>query len=133
MVKKYVFGIFGIVTLVCTYSFSNDISSKNKLQETNEVYTMYCQNCHMADGKGLEGTYPSIIKSGFLTDPKKAINIILKGQSGEIVVNGVKFNAIMPAQDYLTDDQIASVLSFVRNNFGNKGSKITPAQVKALR
>ncbi len=62
------------------------------------------------------------------------IGVILKGQSGEVVVNGKKYNAIMPAQDYLTDIQIADVLNYVRNSWGNKiPGTIIPATVKALR
>ena len=62
------------------------------------------------------------------------IGVILKGQSGEVVVNGRKCNAIMQAQEYLTDVQIAAVVNYVRNSWGNKiPGAITPAMWKTLR
>ena len=65
---------------------------------------------------------------------KTLINIILKGQSGDVVVNGKKYNIDMPAQAYLTDVQIADVLNYCKNSWGNKiPGAVTPAIVKALR
>ncbi len=92
-------------------------------------------NCHMADGKGMENAYPPVAKSDYLKRPvKDLINNVLKGESGELKVNGVLYNAIMPAQDYLTDGQIADVLNYVNNSWGNKNLKaITPEQVKKMR
>ena len=58
---------------------------------------------------------------------------MLAGQTGEVIVNGEKYNDDMLAQDYLTDDQVADVLNYVRNSWGNKMQAIIPAQVKAFR
>ncbi len=112
-----------------TYSFPNSI------ERGKEVYTTFCMNCHMADGKGMENAYPPVAKSDYLKRPvKDLINNVLKGESGELKVNGVLYNAIMPAQDYLTDGQIADVLNYVNNSWGNKNLKaITPEQVKKMR
>ena len=89
----------------------------------------------MEDGKGTPDINPPVAKADYLKKPAKTlIDVILKGQSGEVVVNGKKYNALMPAQDYLTDIQIADVLNYVRNSWGNKiPGTITPATVKALR
>jgi nitrite reductase (NO-forming) len=78
---------------------------------------------------------PPIAKADFLKKPSRTlINVILQGQSGEVVVNSKKYNALMPAQDYLSDEQIADVLNYIRNSWGNKiPGTITPASVKALR
>ena len=99
------------------------------------VYTNNCMNCHMEDGKGLEGAFPPVAKSDYLKRPSKdLIAVILKGQSGEIKVNGVVYNGMMPAQDYLSDQEIADVLNYINNSWGNKNLKpILPAQVKPLR
>ncbi|MBT9484462.1 cytochrome c [Sediminibacterium sp.] len=99
------------------------------------VYTNNCMNCHMEDGKGLAGAFPPIAKSDYLKrSPKDLISVILKGQSGEIKVNGVVYNGMMPAQDYLSDEEIADVLNYVNNSWGNKNLKpILPSQVKQLR
>ena len=61
------------------------------------------------------------------------ITIVLEGQTGEIIVNDKKYNDEMLAQDYLSDAEIADVLNYVRNSWGNKMPVITPQQVKALR
>lgn len=99
------------------------------------VYANNCMNCHMEDGKGMEGVFPPVAKSDYLKRaPKDLIAIILKGQSGEVKVNGVVYNAMMPAQDYLADEEIADVLNYINNSWGNKNLKpILPSQVKQLR
>ena len=101
-----------------------------------DAYTAYCQNCHQESGAGLEGVYPPLAKSDFVLkdkDGKKAIGTILKGQTGEVIVNGKKYNVDMPNQAYLTDGQIADILNYVRNTWGNKGKVLTPALVKGER
>ena len=123
---------FGIAVLNAGLPNQNLTES---IKRGKEVYSLYCQNCHMEDGKGTPDINPPVAKADYLKKPSKTlINVILQGQSGEVVVNGKKYNALMPAQDYLTDIQIADVLNYVRNSWGNKiPGTITPASVKALR
>lgn len=88
----------------------------------------------MEHGQGMPGVYPPLAKSDFLArDAKRAIDIVVNGLDGEITVNGKIYNLDMPAQKQLSDQQVADVLNFVRNNWGNKGRAITIAQVKAMR
>jgi mono/diheme cytochrome c family protein len=63
-------------------------------------------------------------------DKKRLIGIVLNGMQGEIEVEGDMYNNLMASQDFLTNEQIADVLTYVRNSFGNKYSLITPAEVK---
>lgn len=101
-----------------------------------ELYTTYCQNCHMEDGKGQAGVFPPLAKADYLKKApvNKIIELVLKGQTGEITVNGTKYNAQMLAMDYLSDAQIADVLNYAYNSWGNKTLKaVTPAQVKKAR
>jgi mono/diheme cytochrome c family protein len=116
-------------------SFMPDPGLKESIKRGKEVYVLNCQNCHMEDGKGTPDINPPVAKADYIKKPAKTlINIILKGQSGDVAVNGKKYNTPMPAQDYLTDEQIADVLNYVRNSWGNKiPGMITPAMVKALR
>ena len=116
-------------------SFMPDQKLKESITRGKEVYVMYCQNCHMEDGNGTPEINPPVAKADFIKKPASAlIDVILKGQSGEVVVNGKKYSAIMPAQDYLTDIQIADVLNYVRNTWGNKvPGTVTPAMVISLR
>ena len=87
----------------------------------------------MENGEGTEGINPPLAKTTYLKDTKKNIGIILNGQTGEVVVNGKKYNAIMNPMNYLDDTEIADVLNYVRNSWGNKYPIVTPAQVKAER
>ncbi len=114
--------------------FQKDDLAKS-IKRGNEVYTTYCMNCHMQDGKGTTDLNPPLAKADYIRKPAKTlINIILDGQSGEVMVNKKMYNAIMPPQPYLSDEQVADVLNYVRNTWGNKVTGIiTPAQVKALR
>lgn len=123
------------LTIFILSSFTYDQKLNESIKRGKEVYALYCQNCHMEDGKGTPEINPPVAKADYIKKPAKTlINIILKGQSGEVVVNGKKYNTIMPAQEYLTDIQIADVLNYVRNSWGNKVPGIvTPATVKALR
>lgn len=101
-----------------------------------ELYATYCQNCHMQDGKGQAGVFPPLAKADYLkkTPVSKIIELVLKGQTGEITVNGAKYNAQMLAMDYLSDEQVADVLNYTYNSWGNKSLKaVTPAQVKKAR
>jgi mono/diheme cytochrome c family protein len=128
--------IFSVITgIFFLSSFMLDPQLDESIKRGKEVYALNCQNCHMEDGLGMPETNPPLAKADYLKKPANTlIGIILKGQSDEIVVNGKKFNAIMPAQEYLTDIQIADALNYVRNSWGNKvKGTVTPAMVKSLR
>jgi len=115
--------------------FVPDQTLGESIKRGKEVYTLYCQSCHMEDGKGTPDINPPVAKADYVKKPAMTlIGVVLDGQSGEVVVNGKKYNAIMAPQPYLTDEQIADVLNYIRNSWGNKISgTITPAAVKALR
>jgi nitrite reductase (NO-forming) len=88
----------------------------------------------MAAGDGIENVYPPLAKSDYLADRERAIHQVIKGSSGEIVVNGKKYNNTMPPQQ-LTDEEVAAVLTFVYTNpnMGNGGAAVTIDEVKAVR
>jgi mono/diheme cytochrome c family protein len=99
-----------------------------------KVYSQTCLACHMADGSGVPGLNPPLGKTEWVTgDKKRLINVILNGLNDPIEVNGEEYANPMPAQPNLTDQQIADVLTYVRNSFGNKATPVTAAEVKAQR
>lgn len=109
-------------------------SANTALAKGKAVYTQYCMPCHQADGGGVQNLNPPLIKTTYvLGDQKRLINIVLKGLNEEIEVDGDFYANPMPALSFLTDQQVADVLTYVRNSFGNKASVITPAQVKVMR
>ena len=67
-----------------------------------------------------------------MADPNRAANVVINGRSGPIEVNGVTYNGVMPGVN-LSDEQIANVLTYVMNSFGNEGTEMTPAQVAKVR
>lgn len=98
------------------------------------VYNMFCRSCHQADGTGSPGMYPPLDGTETVNgDKEKLIGIILEGQSGPIVVKGEHYNNEMPKMDYLTDQQIADVLTWIRSNFGNEADPISVNEVAAKR
>src|SRR5687767_11452966 len=124
--------MIGIAILSSAFNSQNITES---IKRGKEVYALFCQNCHMEDGKGTPGINPPLAKADYLKRSEKTlIGIILNGQSGEVIVNGKNYNTIMPAQDYLSDQQIADVMNYIRNSWGNKlPGYIKPALVKSLR
>lgn len=130
-------GTIAVITLgiFLLSSFIPDQDLNESIKRGKEVYAIHCQNCHMEDGNGLPEVYPPVAKADYMKKPSKTlINVILEGQFGDVVVNGKKYNVDMPAQEYLTDMQIADVLNYCKNSWGNKiPGAVTPAMVKALR
>ena len=99
-----------------------------------KVYTEQCLACHMADGTGVPGMNPPLIKTRFvLGDKIKLVQLTLKGMSGEVDIDGSVYHNTMASHAELTDLQIADVLTYIRNSFGNKAKTITAAEVKGIR
>lgn len=99
-----------------------------------DVYITQCMGCHQANGEGLSGVYPPLAGSDHLTkNQDKSIAIILNGQNEEITVNGTKYSVPMPALNSLTDQEVADVLNYMGQSWGNQFNVVTPAQVKSKR
>lgn len=99
-----------------------------------KIYQQYCLTCHMADGTGVPNMNPPLSKaSNVLGDKNRLINIILNGLATGEEIDGETYTNVMPAHKFLKDQEVADVLSFVRNSFGNKASSVSAAEVKAKR
>lgn len=128
-------GLVIAVLFITGTAFVQKFDLSKSVAQGKDLYTTYCQNCHMVNGQGMTGVFPPLEKSDYLKKPlKSVVEVITKGQSGEVTVNGIKFTGMMPPQDYLSDEQIADILNYVYKNWGNKSSgAITPAMVKKAR
>ncbi|MCU4166274.1 c-type cytochrome [Carboxylicivirga caseinilyticus] len=142
---KFVF-LFVVISLVgCGQSKNNGAQlnvasnqTESALLNTNDngelSYKKHCMSCHQKDAGGIPKMYPPLSKNSVISgDKDNLIKIVLNGMSGEIEVDGIKYNGVMASYRNLSDAEIASVLNYLRSNFGNEGEMITPAQVKALR
>jgi mono/diheme cytochrome c family protein len=92
-----------------------------------EVYKNICQACHQPDGRGLERVAPPLVGSVLaLAPPEVTSRILLNGKEGTI-------GLMPPIGMTLTDDQIAAALTYVRREWGQTGTPVDPATVKAVR
>ncbi len=97
------------------------------------LYEANCMACHQSDGAGIAAAFPPLAKSDYLMQDKaRSIRVVLDGLSGKIRVNGKDFDGVMPAV-IMDDEAIASVLTYVRNDFGNSGDIVSVDDVKKVR
>lgn len=98
------------------------------------LYEKNCMVCQQQDGGGVMNLNPPLIRTTFvLGDKNRLINIVLRGLNEPIEIEGDVYVNPMPAQNFLSDQEVADVLSYVRNHFGNKASVIRAAEVKKVR
>lgn len=94
------------------------------------VYNQNCLACHQESGMGIPNAFPPLAKSDYLmADRKRAIRLVKNGLEGPITVNGNLYNSAMPALG-LSDDDIANVVTYIMNSFGNKADMVTQDEVK---
>lgn len=111
-----------------------DNLDKGKQPQGNQVYTTYCAPCHQRDGRGAAGRIPGLDQTDWVSGNKeRLIRIVLEGLEGEIEVNGERFDNVMPAHQFLSDDQISQVLTFIRQNFDNNASAVSIEEVAIVR
>jgi mono/diheme cytochrome c family protein len=104
------------------------------LERGKAVYAANCLTCHQPDGGGVPNLNPPLQGTKWVKGNKTTlVQLVLKGSKGQVEIDGETYHNAMPAQAHLTDEQIADVLTYVRKNFGNKASTVTPADVKAVR
>ena len=111
-----------------------NLTKEIQIEKGKGVYMQTCFVCHQPEGQGLPGQIPPLAKSDFLMAHREnSIRGVLAGRSGEVIVNGKKYNAVMAPLNYLTDEQIANVITYVRNSWGNQGDAVSPEEVRKLR
>ena len=111
----------------------NNRSRPEKIELGKRLFTSICAACHQATGLGVPNVFPPLASSDYLNaDKSRAIKTVIHGRQGEVIVNGRKFNNSMPSFP-LTNDDIANVLTFVYNSFGNSGLEVSPDEVETLR
>lgn len=126
-----------IVLLIAVTAFAFSLQQPNikaSVLRGKKVYESTCLACHQPDGSGVPRMNPPLIKTkNVLGNKSKLIRTILMGLDEEIEINGEVYYNPMPSQPHLTDQEVADVLTYIRNSFGNKASMVTVAEVKAVR
>ena len=127
----------GIQTMPTTNEIKeSDIPAKSfdeQMKFGKQIYGQTCIACHQAEGQGIANAFPPLAKSDYLNaNVDRAIEAVLYGLSGEISVNGVKYNSIMTKQ-MISQEEVANVLTYVYNSWGNNKTVVTPEMVKKVK
>lgn len=124
---------FGIVSLIFFFTILvTNAQNKDQINRGKAVYNRTCIACHQDNAKGIPGAFPPLAKSDYLNDLNATIKAVKFGLKGPITVNGQKYNTEMVSPK-LSDSEIADVLTFVYNNFGNNPQTVSTEQVKAVK
>ena len=138
------------VDVTVTSADTNDTSKSlptwlaTQIESGKEIYMKaapgggLCFTCHQPNGQGISGQFPPLAGSDWvLGEKERLIKISIHGLMGEIEVNGVKYNNVMAPPGIppgsLTDQQIADVLTYIRNEWGNSASAVSPEEVATIR
>jgi len=110
------------------------IGKEIQVERGKRIYMQNCSMCHQLEGQGLPAVFPPLAKADYLmADVDRAIRTVLHGRSGPITVNGQKYDGVMPPQTLLSDDQIADVLTYIQNSWGNSSNAVPVSRVKTIR
>jgi mono/diheme cytochrome c family protein len=130
---KVLIGLMGLMVLIeGTWLFQNK-PLEQSIADGKEIYQDFCVQCHLDTGKGVSGVFPPLAQSDYLlNDLDLSIKGIKYGMSGPITVNGEEYNGVMQNQG-LDDVEIADVMNYVINSWGNKSKEvITPERVASI-
>ncbi|SKB37114.1 Cytochrome C oxidase, cbb3-type, subunit III [Parapedobacter luteus] len=119
--------IYGCAALLSVYVLFHSCQSEDAIRTAQyavngqKLYAAQCQNCHGAKGEGLGNLYPALTDSAFLLNHREQLACIIKnGLKDTITVHGQLFDGEMPPNPQLAPIEIAYVLTYVGNSFGNK-------------
>jgi nitrite reductase (NO-forming) len=113
---------------------SGTLTLEQQVKAGGALFNGTCTACHQGDGKGLPNVFPPLAKSDFLAaDPKRALWIVTHGLTGKVTVNGQDYNSVMPPMTQLNDDEVANIVTFVLNSWGNPGGRMSASDVAKAR
>lgn len=99
-----------------------------------QVYSARCASCHQSNGQGVTNAFPTLIGTRWVENKGQSIRLVLHGLQGEIEVLGEIYNGNMPAWgSVLSDEEVAAVLTYVRQSWENDYPEVTAAEVAAVR
>jgi len=122
------------VAAAATATAGGVLTLAQQIKAGEALYNGTCSVCHQSNGDGIPNVFPPLAKSDYLNaDKTRAIGIVLNGLNGPVTVNGAKFDSVMPPMSQLNDDEVANIVTFTLNSWGNKGGRVTAADVAQVR
>ncbi len=119
--------------LIAASVSGQDKANQSSADRGKLIYEQHCLACHQADGSGVPSLAPPLIEGQFVGgESSRLIQVVLNGMEG-IEIKGEYYANPMPPFNYLSDEEIADVLTYVRANFRNNAPPVTAAEVKAIR
>jgi mono/diheme cytochrome c family protein len=107
---------------------------KATMARGKKVYEQYCLTCHQADGGGVPKLNPQLEKTSWVLGSKtRLIRIVLKGMNTHEEIDGETYSNTMAPFNFLKDQEISDVLTYIRNSFGNKAAPVTVGDVRYVR
>ena len=115
-------------------SVSGTLTREQQIKAGEVLFKGTCSACHQDQGQGIPGVFPPLAGSDYLlADKTRAIGVALNGLTGKVTINGKAYDSVMPPMSQLNDDEIANILTFALNSWGNNGGTVSADQVKAVR
>jgi len=127
-------GSLAPVTAAAEAKATGKLTKEQQIAAGQVLFKGTCSVCHQETGQGIPDVFPPLAKSDYLLkNPKHGIEIALNGLTGPVTVNGRNFNSVMPPMSQLNDDEIANILTYVLNSWGNDGGVISKEEVQKVR
>ena len=111
-----------------------DDDLQKNLPADQKLYNTFCGTCHQRNGKGARGRMPPLTGTDWVTGNKeRLITVVLNGLQGPLEINGESYNSVMPSHRFLKDEEISTILTYIRKSFGNNASAVSPEEVSEVR
>jgi nitrite reductase (NO-forming) len=127
-------GSLAAVSAAAEAKAAGKLTKEQQIAAGAALFKGTCSVCHQDNGAGIPDVFPPLARSDYLLkDKRHAIEVALNGLSGKITVNGKNYDSVMPPMSQLNDDEIANILTYVLNSWGNDGGVISKEEVQAVR
>ncbi len=122
------------ITEAATASATGVLTLEQQIKAGEALFNGTCSVCHQSNGTGLPNVFPPLAESDYLlADKNRAIQVVLNGLSGAVKVNGATYNSVMPPMSQLNDDEVANILTYSLNSWGNNAGRVLAEDVAKVR
>ena len=132
---KKVIRLFGIAFLLSGLIINNVAAQGSSSVDGEQLYLSRCMSCHQVDGNGIPGVFPPLNDIDWVTGDKgRLIRITLDGAVGEYEIGDVIYSGAMPPwKNFLNDQEMAALLTYIRSAWDNDASRVTEDEVRLVR